>query len=105
MAGFLAAVTQAPMTSFIIVMEMVDGHGLVLSLMAGALLSSGISRLVSVPLYSALAELQVRRAVPAPVEDAVVKEPSGPAHAKAETADSAAGPAGKAPSEPSGKSA
>jgi len=66
MAGFLAAVTQAPMTSFIIVMEMVDGHGLVLSLMAGALLSSGISRLVSVPLYSALAELQVRRAVPAP---------------------------------------
>ncbi len=61
MAGFLAAVTQAPMTSFIIVMEMVDGHGLVLSLMASALVASGVSRLVSAPLYSALAELQLRR--------------------------------------------
>lgn len=71
MAGFLAAVTQAPLTSFIIVMEMVDGHGLVLSLMAGALLSSGVSRLVSAPLYGALAELQVRRAVPAPVDEVV----------------------------------
>ncbi len=71
MAGFLAAVTQAPLTSFIIVMEMVDGHGLVLSLMAGALLSSGVSRLVSAPLYGALAELQVRRAVPAPVDEGV----------------------------------
>ena len=34
MAGFLAAVTQAPLTAFIIVMEMVDGHAMVLSLMA-----------------------------------------------------------------------
>ena len=33
--GFLAAVTQAPITAFIIVMEMVDGHAMVLSLMAG----------------------------------------------------------------------
>lgn len=61
MAGFLAAVTQAPMTAFVIVMEMVDGHGLVLSLMACALLSSGLSRLVSAPLYSALAALQLQR--------------------------------------------
>src|SRR5471032_1911448 len=34
MVGFLAAATQAPLTAFIIVMEMVDGHGMVLSLMA-----------------------------------------------------------------------
>ncbi len=61
MAGFLAAVTQAPMTAFVIVMEMVDGHGLVLSLMACALLSSAVSRLVSAPLYSSLAELQLKR--------------------------------------------
>lgn len=61
MAGFLAAVTQAPMTSFIIVMEMVDGHGLVLSLMASALVASGVSRLVSAPLYASLATLQLRR--------------------------------------------
>lgn len=61
MAGFLAAVTQAPLTAFIIVMEMVDGHALVLSLMASALIASGVSRLISVPLYTALAELQLLR--------------------------------------------
>ncbi len=61
MAGFLAAVTQAPLTSFIIVMEMVDGHGLVLSLMASALVASGVSRLISAPLYSSLADQQLHR--------------------------------------------
>ena len=61
MVGFLAAVTQTPMTAFIIVMEMVDGHALVLSLMACALISSGISRLISAPLYSSLARLQMKR--------------------------------------------
>jgi H+/Cl- antiporter ClcA len=61
MAGFLAAVTQAPLTSFIIVMEMVDGHALVLSLMASAIVASGVSRLISAPLYPSLAELQLTR--------------------------------------------
>ncbi len=61
MAGFLAAVTQAPLTAFIIVMEMVDGHALVLSLMASALVASGVSRLISAPLYPTLAELQLGR--------------------------------------------
>jgi H+/Cl- antiporter ClcA len=61
MVGFLAAVTQAPLTAFIIVMEMVAGHGLVLSLMASAVVASGVSRLLSVPLYSALAQLQLQR--------------------------------------------
>jgi H+/Cl- antiporter ClcA len=64
MAGFLAAVTQAPLTAFIIVMEMVNGHALVLSLMASALIASGVSRLISVPLYTALAELQLQRLPP-----------------------------------------
>ena len=61
MAGFLAAVTQAPLTAFIIVMEMIDGHGMVLSLMACALLASLVSRLLSPPLYGALAQLQLKR--------------------------------------------
>jgi H+/Cl- antiporter ClcA len=61
MAAFLAAVTQAPLTAFIIVMEMVDGHTLVLSLMASALFASAISRLISTPLYASLAELQLNR--------------------------------------------
>lgn len=55
MAGFLAAVTQAPLTAFIIVMEMVDGHAMVLSLMASAMLASLVSRMISRPLYDTLA--------------------------------------------------
>ena len=66
MAAFLAAVTQAPLTAFIIVMEMVDGHAMVLTLMAGALGTSLISRWLSVPLYGALAQAQLLR-LPGPV--------------------------------------
>ena len=61
MVGFLAAVTQAPLTSFIIVMEMIDGHAMVLSLMACALVASLVSRLLGPPLYSALAQAQLGR--------------------------------------------
>lgn len=66
MAGFLAAATQAPLTSFIIVMEMVDGHAMVLSLMACALIASAISRIISKPLYGTLAGLLVARTTDAP---------------------------------------
>lgn len=64
MAGFLAAVTQAPLTAFIIVMEMVAGHELVLSLMASALIASGVSRMISQPLYTALTVSQLKRIKP-----------------------------------------
>ena len=57
MVGFLAATTQGPITAFIIVMEMVSGHSMVLSLMACALLASGLSRLVAPPMYPELAAL------------------------------------------------
>jgi H+/Cl- antiporter ClcA len=60
MAGFLAATTQAPLTSFIIVMEMIDGRPMVLSLMAAAMLASLISRLISRPLYGTLSNLMLR---------------------------------------------
>ena len=66
MTAFLAAVTQAPITAFIIVMEMVDGHAMVLSLMAAALLASLVSRWLSRPLYSTLAQAQLRRLGPPP---------------------------------------
>lgn len=59
MVGFLAAATQAPLTAFIIVMEMVDGHGMVLSLMACAVVASTVSRVWSPPLYGALAAIQL----------------------------------------------
>jgi len=65
MTALLAAVTQAPLTAFIIVMEMVDGHAMVLTLMAAALGASLVSRWISRPLYEALAEAQLRRAEPA----------------------------------------
>lgn len=65
MVGFLAAATQAPLTAFIIVMEMVNGHAMVLSLMSCALVASFISRLISPPLYPTLARLQLER-IPEP---------------------------------------
>jgi H+/Cl- antiporter ClcA len=55
MAGFLAAVTQSPITSTIIVMEMVDGHAMVISLMATALLAKAISERIGPELYQQLA--------------------------------------------------
>jgi H+/Cl- antiporter ClcA len=61
MVGFLAAATQAPLTSFIIVMEMVDGHAMVLSLMACALVSCVVARAISPPLYPTLAGFQLTR--------------------------------------------
>ena len=57
MVGFLAASTQGPITAFVIVMEMIAGHTMVLSLMIAALFSSAISRMIARPMYSELAEL------------------------------------------------
>lgn len=55
MTAFLAAVTQAPLTAFIIVMEMIDGRPMVLSLMAVAMIAATVSRTISRPLYATLA--------------------------------------------------
>ena len=55
MAGFLAAVTQAPITSAIIVMEMIDGHEMVISLMAVTLIAKAFSSRLSPELYQRLA--------------------------------------------------
>jgi chloride channel protein, CIC family len=56
MTGYLAAVTQSPITSFVIVMEMTNGTGMVIPMMATALVSSRISAFFTPPLYEALAE-------------------------------------------------
>ena len=58
----MAATTQGPTTAFLIVMEMVPGHAMVLSLMACALLASGVARLLTRPMYP---ELAAQLAVPA----------------------------------------
>lgn len=56
MTGYLAAVTQSPITSFVIVMEMTNGTGMVIPMMATALMASRISAFFTPPLYEALAQ-------------------------------------------------
>jgi len=56
MCGFLAGVTQAPLTSFLIVMEMTAQHAMVLPLMLTAAIATGLSKLVTPPLYQSLAD-------------------------------------------------
>lgn len=56
MCGYLAGVTQAPLTSLVIVMEMTAGHAMVLPLMIAAAIGTAMSKLVSRPLYQTLAE-------------------------------------------------
>ena len=74
MVGFLAATTQGPITAFIIVMEMVSGHSMVLSLMASALLASAVARLLTKPMYLELAAL-----LPIPASrDTVSESPTPP---------------------------
>jgi H+/Cl- antiporter ClcA len=65
MVGFLAATTQSPITAFIIVMEMVSGHAMVLSLMACSMVAAGVSRAISPPMYASLAALLVPPPPPA----------------------------------------
>ncbi|MCO5399187.1 chloride channel protein [Ralstonia soli] len=66
MVGYLAAVTQSPITSFVIVMEMIDGHEMVLPLMAVAVLSSQVSKTLTPSFYHTLAH-RFRASVPRPV--------------------------------------
>jgi H+/Cl- antiporter ClcA len=56
MCGYLAGVTQAPLTSFVIVMEMTSQHQMVLPLMVTAALGATASKLLSRPLYQTLAQ-------------------------------------------------
>jgi len=56
MCGYLAGVTQAPLTSFVIVMEMTAQHAMVLPLMLTAAVATGLSKLITPPLYQTLAD-------------------------------------------------
>jgi H+/Cl- antiporter ClcA len=79
MAAYLAAVTHAPLTSFVVVMEMVDGHAMVLSLMAVAMIANLVARLVTRPLYETIAEGMLERLQPPPAAE------GGAATAEAQT--------------------
>jgi H+/Cl- antiporter ClcA len=57
MIGYFTGVVQTPITAFVIVMEMTDNQELVLAMMATALISSAVSKLIcKKPIYEALAE-------------------------------------------------
>lgn len=56
MCAYLAGVTQAPLTSFVIVMEMTSQHAMVLPLMVTAAVATAVSKLLSPPLYRELAQ-------------------------------------------------
>src|SRR5665213_95949 len=65
MCGYLAGVTQAPLTALVIVMEMTSQHAMVLPLMITAVVATAISRLLSPPLYQTLALRYAEPASPA----------------------------------------
>ncbi len=56
MTGYPAAVTQSPITSFVIVMELTNGSGIVIPMMAATLIAARIANFITPPLYEALAE-------------------------------------------------
>ena len=57
MVSYFSGVVQAPITAFVIVLEMTDGHALLVPLMSASLLAYGTSRLICPkPVYHALAE-------------------------------------------------
>ncbi|MBD3788286.1 MAG: chloride channel protein, partial [Sphingomonadales bacterium] len=58
MAGYFAGVTQAPMTAFVIILEMTGNHANIVPIMAAAMIGYGTSRFISPsPLYHALSRL------------------------------------------------
>jgi H+/Cl- antiporter ClcA len=57
MVGYFSGVVQAPITAFVIVMEMTRNPAMALPLMSCSLIAYGLSRLVCAkPVYKALAE-------------------------------------------------
>jgi H+/Cl- antiporter ClcA len=56
MCAYLAGVTQAPLTSLVIVMEMTTQHAMVLPLMITAAIGTAVSKLLTPPLYQTLAQ-------------------------------------------------
>lgn len=64
MAGYFAGVVQAPMTAFVIILEMTDSHEGIISLMAAAMLGYLTSRMISrEPLYHGLSRAWIAEGV------------------------------------------
>lgn len=64
MAGYFAGVVQAPMTAFVIILEMTGNHDNVIALMCASMLGYGTARLIShEPLYHALSRVFIADAI------------------------------------------
>ncbi|SFP09120.1 H+/Cl-antiporter ClcA [Mesorhizobium sp. NFR06] len=64
MAGYFAGVVQAPMTAFVIILEMTGNHDNVIALMCAAVLGYGTARMISnEPLYHALSRVFIAEAI------------------------------------------
>ncbi|WP_428832832.1 chloride channel protein [Pseudaminobacter soli (ex Li et al. 2025)] len=64
MAGYFAGVVQAPMTAFVIILEMTGNHDNVIPLMLASMLGYGTARIISrEPLYHALSRVFIADAV------------------------------------------
>jgi H+/Cl- antiporter ClcA len=80
MSAYLAGVTQAPLTSAVISMELADDHKLVIPIIAACLIARALSTLLcKKPLYRALAErlLLQHDAAPAPERKPKPEESAG----------------------------
>ncbi|QQN62058.1 chloride channel protein [Bradyrhizobium diazoefficiens] len=67
MVSYFSGVVQAPITAFVIVTEMTDNHGMVVPLMAAALIAHFVSRMICEEgIYHALAKGFVERATRSP---------------------------------------
>jgi H+/Cl- antiporter ClcA len=65
MVAYFAGVTQAPITAFVIVMEMIDNHEMLLPLMTAAFIAKACSRLVCpTPLFHTMANNFMRSQQP-----------------------------------------
>ena len=64
MAGYFAGVVQAPMTAFVIILEMTGNHDNVIALMCASMLGYGTARMIShEPLYHALSRVYIADAI------------------------------------------
>ena len=64
MAGYFAGVVQAPMTAFVIIVEMTGNHDNVVPIMASSMIGYGVARLLAPePLYHALSRFWIADAL------------------------------------------
>lgn len=64
MAGYFSGVVQAPMTAFVIILEMTGNHDNVIALMLASMLGYGTARMIShEPLYHALSRVFIAEAI------------------------------------------